>query len=149
MSELTQAELFFGSDDSVVSTYGPSLADSMNQLCDRDGVSEADKDRLMLEASRFFSQAGIRHDVAAKFYGDIAERLEHPPAPEVANKWQSDGRQYLRERYPDDGERRAEIVNTYLASFPRVGPQLAVAGVDPPLYRALLDRAYSLRPRSK
>jgi hypothetical protein len=151
MTAPTNAELLFGSDESVVSTYAPALSDSLNHLRDSTGMSEAEASQLLVETSQFFSRAGIQSPAAAGLHSEIVRYLGNPPDDATFQRWETESRQYVRERYPDDGDKRMELAKEYLASFPAFGKQARDSGMgsNRVLIKHLVDRAYHLRPRQK
>ena len=114
---LTNAEIFFGGDESVVSVYEASLADSMNLLRDRTGMSEAETDALTLETSHFFNGAGIKNEFASRTHNLIVKNFHTPPIQQKSIS----GR---RSHAPScaSGIRmlieRMKLASEYLASFP-------------------------------
>jgi hypothetical protein len=147
---LTDAEVFYGSDESVLSNYKYSLADDVNLLRDRRGMSEAETDALMLESAHFFSGANIKSDFASRIQGQIVKNLHAPPSEEEVEQWATESRSQLRQRYPDADE-RMKRAGEYLASFPALKKQLEESGMasHKDVVLELADRAYQLRPRRK
>lgn len=147
----TNAEVLFGSDESIASNYAPSLLDSMNQLRDSTGMSEADSQTLLTATAHFFHGAGIKSEFAAKVHSQIVENLRRPPDPATLNEWATTARQRVRERYPEDGDQRMALAKDFIDSHPAVRKQLDASGIssDPGLVLALADYAYNLRPKRK
>jgi len=152
MSEpISEADLFFRSDESVVSGYEPSLADSFHQLQDSTGMSAAETKSLLTETSQFFYGAGINSEFASKLHGQIVQHIQRPPDNPTFNQWQTESRQHLREKYPDDADERMEKVKAYVNSHPTIRKQLEDSGMGshPDVILALAERANNLRPRRK
>lgn len=150
MSEpISTAELMFGSDESVLSVYEASLADHMNLLRDRTGMSEAEADALALETSHFYNGAAIKSEFASGVQGQIVKNLHTPPSEDEVDQWATESRRLLRQRYPDDADARMKKASEYLASFPALKKQLEQSGMasHKDIVLELADRAYSLRPK--
>jgi hypothetical protein len=148
---VSMADLFYSDDEPVLSAYEPSLTDSMNLLRDSTGMSEAESEKLQLETAHFFHAANINPGFAQKLHGQIVQHLQRPPDDPTFNEWQTESRRGVRERYPDDGDKRTQLANEYVASYPTVAKQMTDSGMGsrPELFLALVDRAYALRPKRK
>jgi hypothetical protein len=144
------ADLLYSDDEPVTDSYKPSLADSMNQLRDSTGMTEAESEKLLLETAHFFHGANINPGYAQNLHGRIVAFLERPPDDPTFGQWQTESRQRLREKFPD-ADTRMEAVKQYVNAHPAIRKQLEDSGMGshPDVILALAARANNLRSRRK
>lgn len=149
MSELS--EIFYSDDAPVTATYEPSISESINQLRDRTGMSEADSAKLLTETAQFFHGANIRPNHASTLHSLIVSHLKEPASNEVESEWAAESRRQLREQWGDDADRRMAKVKEFVNSHPTLATQLEESGVGshPEFMRALVERANNLHPKRK
>jgi hypothetical protein len=137
------AELLYGSDESLMSDYGPSLTDSTNVLSDAAGWTEQQRADHLREATRVFHDAGIRADTAGGLHALIARHVTKPADDATVQGWEFETRRQLRERYGiTEATRRLASTNEYLAGHPSIAKLLKDSGIGshPRLVTELAER---------
>lgn len=153
-SERDVADALFGSVESLVSSYGPALADAADRLSDRTGMSQADRDAHVTEMASAFDDARIPPREAAALHSLIVQHVGKPADSATVDAWTMRSRQLLRDRYGiDEGQRRMAIVGKFIENRPALAKLLKETGITshPDVIMALAESpdAIRLTPRKK
>lgn len=150
--ESAVAELFFGSDETLVSSYGPSLADAVDRLTDITGMSAADRESHITAAARLFDEARIGPSEASRLHSLAVEHIAKPADDATVAEWESESRQKLRDKFGlDEGQQRIKIVKEFIANRPGLKKLLAESGLGshPDIVLALAERSEELRMKPR
>jgi hypothetical protein len=123
-----RAEMLYNTDESRVSRYGPTLADSLNAIADSTGLTNAEREQRLSEFAEFFDDAQLTPDQAARLLGIVAQYAATPASDEQVQSHATRSRQLLRERYGADAERRLETVREFVKARPFLKPYLDATG---------------------
>jgi hypothetical protein len=141
-------DILFGDTEGLVTSYEPSLADSLDYFSDHVEITEDQRRAAISEAAIVFSDARIPPDEASRIHGHIVRHAVEPADDATREAWATESRRELRERYgPAEAERRPKAARTFISNRPGLRDLLNATGVGshPDLVLALADRANRLR----
>jgi hypothetical protein len=117
--------------DALVSSYGPVLRPSAEELANRTGMSRAQVDEHVKNTAVLFYEAGVHNEsFAAKLHGQVVKYGTEPADDETVSKWEQESNRKLRETYSDsDRSRREARVKEFLSKRPEFAKTLADSGL--------------------
>lgn len=141
------ADTLFGSTATLVSSYGPSLADAADQLMDVQGWTRAQRDVHIAEMARIYHDANIAPEQASRLHALVAHHTRVPADDVTATGWTIESRRALREHYPDDFEARLATAREFIAQRPALASLLNTTGIGshPDVVLALSEQPHALR----
>jgi hypothetical protein len=150
--ESDPAERLWGSVDSIRKVYSAPLGDSLGRLRDATGMGAAEADAHLTEFAVAFHDAGIEPGEAGVIHSLVAGHTVAEPDAEQIERWATESRRMLRERFPDDADRRMEAARQFVRERPKLARALQASGIGshPYLIGALAERAMRLKsPRKR
>lgn len=153
-SDRDVADILFGSVETLVSSYGPVLADATDRLSDRTGMSQQERDAHIAEMATTFDDARILPESASRLHALVVQHIGKPVDDETAGQWATEARRQLRDRYGlEESQRRIEIAKQFIANRPTLAKLLedTKLGSHPDIVVALTENPERLRltPRPK
>jgi hypothetical protein len=147
------ADILFGSE-TLVSSYGPVLADAADRLSDRTGMSQQERDAHIAEMATTFDDARILPEPASRLHALVVQHIGKPVDDATVDQWATEARRQLRDRYGlEESQRRIEIAKQFIANRPTLAKLLedTKLGSHPDIVVALTENPERLRltPRPK
>lgn len=147
-------DILFGDTEGLVTSYEPSLSDSLDYFSDHVEITQDQRKAAISEAATVFSDARVPPEEAARLHGHIVRHAVAPADDATREAWATESRRELRERYgAAEAERRLKVARTFIANRPGLRDLLNATGVGshPDLVLSLADRANQLRltPRAR
>ena len=135
MSE--DADLFYGGDESLLSSFEPALSDAANLLADLNGWTADERAAHVLEAARFYDDARLPAQLASGLHQLVARHSAAPADEGTLDEWSLEARRAVRERFGmEEGDRRFQVARAFVAARPVVAKMLTETGVGS--HRALV-----------
>lgn len=146
------SDVFYSSDKSLASSYGPKLTDSVNQLGDAHGWTDEERSAHTLEFARMSHASRVNPGPAAQIYALIAKHVLEPADDITKQQWSQESRRHLREKYgsSDAGDQKmARLGKRLAAEHPAIAKLLHETGVGehPDVVKVLVENADN--PRGK
>jgi hypothetical protein len=142
------ADILLGGVPSLVSSYGPALADSVDRLSDRTGMSLADRDAHIADMATTFDDARIMPDDAARLHPPMVQHITTPVDDVTVTEWATEARRQLRDRYGlDEAQRPLAVAKHFIANRPGLLKLLEATGLGshPDIVMALAEHPERLQ----
>ena len=151
MSDDTERDLidkFYGSDDSLISSFEGMLRDDVDRLTDAKGWDAAQRREHILMFGRAIEDAAIERPLAPKLHAVLTRHAITPADDATHEQWVRESRQALRVRYGlEESARRIAATKTFLEARPKLHEMLNRAGVadHPDIVAALTESPHRHR----
>ena len=141
------ADKWYGSTQTLVSAYGPALADTLHHIGDATGLDRAALDAHLRDTVEVFRDAQIEPQVASRLHALIARHIAKPADDATRQTWATEARRSLRQTYGADAERRMDVATQFVSARPGLHQLLNQTGLGshPEVIMALAERTSQLR----
>lgn len=144
-------EALYGDPEAVASRYLPTMGDALQRVADDVQLSDTDRAAAQAETVAIFNDLGMSADEASSMYALYAHAIREPADSEQIQAWGTEAMDAARMRYGADLDSRLRAAREYVAARPGLKQALHVSGLGshPRVVAEMLERAYSLKGRSK
>lgn len=148
------ADKLFGSPESLASSYGPQLADSLNDLVALLPPEAAElREEILRDTASAFADAALPPEQASVVHAAFVSALRNPPGDDLIATWERESREWLAANYAQGHESELARVRQFVDARPGLKQLLEVTGLgsNPRIVAALMQNANQLRltPRKR
>ena len=149
---LTVEDAFYGSDESVLGSFKPQVADAINSYRDATGMSSEAGDALALELAHAVSDAKLDPYIGPRIVSNLLHYLNNPADDATRQQWTTESRQRMRQQYGEEGaEQRMAVAREFIAARPDLREMLNESGYGshPDVVLAIAAEAHRLRVKPR